>query len=71
MKIPIKELKRRLKIELALRLYEKGILTFGKARKLAEMTRWDFHFLVGEAGIHRRYDVEELQKDLQILEEID
>ena len=31
-KIPPKEIKLRFKQELAVRLYEKGILTFGKAR---------------------------------------
>jgi len=37
---------------------------------MAEMTRWDFHDLLGEEGIPRRYDVEELEEDLQTLEEL-
>lgn len=67
-KLPAAEVPQRLKRELAVRLYDKGLLTFGKARELAEMTRWDFHDLLGTEGILRRYDVEELTDDLAVLE---
>ena len=67
-KLPSAEVPQRLKRELAVRLYDKGLLTFGKARELAEMTRWDFHDLLGTEGILRRYDVEELAEDLAVLE---
>ena len=60
-----------MKRELAIRLYAKGLLSFGKARQLAGMTRWDFHDLLGEESIPRRYDVEELEEDLKTLEELD
>ena len=69
-RLPESEVPRRLKIELAIRLYTKGLLTFGKARELAEMTRWDFHDLLAEEGIIRRYDLEELEVDLAILEKL-
>jgi predicted HTH domain antitoxin len=49
-------------------LYQKGLLSFGKARQLAAMSKWDFHQLLGEEGIIRRYDVEELEQDLKTLE---
>jgi predicted HTH domain antitoxin len=67
-KLPVAEAPTRLRRELALRLYEKGLLSFGKARELAGMSRWAFHDLVGEEGIPRRYDVEELEEDLKTLE---
>lgn len=67
-KLPSAEVPQRLKRELAVRLYEKGLLTFGKARELAEMTRWDFHDLLGAEEIVRRYDVEELAEDIAVLE---
>jgi predicted HTH domain antitoxin len=70
-KLPSAEVPRRLKRELAVRLYDKGLLTFGKARELAEMTRWDFHDLLGEEGVLRRYDMEELEEDLAVLEGLD
>ena len=68
--MPPEEVPIRLERELAIRLYAKGLLSFGKARQLAGMTRWDFHELLGEEGILRRYDVEELEEDLQTLEEL-
>ena len=69
-KIPTSEIPRRLKRELAIRLYEKGLLAFGKARELAEMPRWAFHDLLGEEGIERRYAMDELEDDLKTLEEL-
>lgn len=68
LRIPAEETGARLRRELALRLYEKGLLTFGKARELAQMSRWAFHDLLGEEGICRRYDAEELESDLRTLE---
>ena len=50
-KLPAAEAPARLRRELALRLYEKGLLGFGKARELAGMSRWAFHDLLGEEGI--------------------
>ena len=69
-KLPASEAPRRLRRELAIRLYEKGLLSFGKARELSEMSRWEFHDLLGEEGILRRYDVEELEEDLKTLGEL-
>ena len=68
-KVPAAEAPRRLRRELAIRLYEKGLLSFGKARALSEMSRWGFHDLLGEERILRRYDVEELEEDLETLRE--
>ena len=69
-KLPPEEIPVRLKRELSIRLYDKGLLSFAKARQLAGMTRWAFHDLLGEEGISRRYDVNEFEEDLQTLEEL-
>lgn len=69
-RVPSEEKLARLHRELAVRLYEKGLLAFGKARELAGMSKWEFHVLLGEEGIVRRYDVEELEADLRTLEAI-
>ena len=69
-RVPASEVSMRLKRELAVRLYEKGLVSFGKARELAEMPRWAFHDLLGEEGIQRRYDMEELEDDLKTLGEL-
>ncbi len=70
LKVPPNEQLPRLYRELAVRLYQKGLLTFGKARKLARMKKWQFHNLLGEEGIERRYDLAELEKDLETLESL-
>lgn len=70
-RLPFEERVARLRQELALRLYEKDLLPFGKARELAGLSKWEFHFLLGEEGIPRRYDLEELEKDLKTLESLD
>ena len=69
-KLPTEEIPSRLKRELAVRLYQKGLLSFGKARRLSGMTRWDFHDVLGEEGVSRRYDLEELEEDLKTLKEM-
>lgn len=67
LRVPSEEQEARLRRELALRLYQKGLLSFGKARELTGMSKWEFHLLLGEEGVTRRYDVEELKEDLQTL----
>ena len=69
-KLPRDEIPKRLGRELAVRLYAKGLLGFRKARELAGMTKWEFHLLLGEEGIPRHYDLEELQRDTETLEEL-
>ena len=68
--LPRGEIPSRLKKELAVRLYEKGLLSFGRARELAGVSKWEFQFLLGEEGVLRRYDLQELEKDLKTLEEL-
>jgi len=50
--------------ELAVGLYAQGLLSFGKARELAGMGKYEFGRLVGERGIPRHYGREELKDDL-------
>lgn len=68
LRLPPDERLARIQRELAVRLYQKGLLSFGKARELADMTKWDFHVLLGQEGIERSYDEEELDADLETLE---
>ena len=63
-RIPRMEQQRQLKIELALGLYTQGILSFGKASELAEMTKLEFGLLLGKRNIPRLYDETDLQDDL-------
>jgi len=69
-KLPEEEISARLRVELAIRLYRKGLLNFGKSRTLANMKYWDFYELLGKEGVERTYGVNDLNDDLQTLEEI-
>mgnify|MGYP000545346720 CR=1 FL=1 len=66
LRIPLGELEERLRVELALRLYEKGIASLGQARRIAGMPRWDFLELLAREGIPIHYDEEELAEDLEV-----
>ena len=54
-----------LRRELAVSLYQGGMLSFGKARELAGMSHREFHRLLGDRAIERHYTVEELTEDLE------
>jgi predicted HTH domain antitoxin len=68
LRIPPEEQEGRLRRELALRLYEKGLLSLGKARQVAGMKKWDFLFLLAQEGICRQYDKNEVDRDLAALD---
>jgi predicted HTH domain antitoxin len=70
LRIPVAEQEARLRRELAIRLYEKGLLSFGKARELAGLSKWEFHELLATEEVPRHYDLEELEADLQTLEDL-
>ena len=70
LRIPLDEQEGRLRRELALRLYEKGLLSLGKARQVAGMEKWDFLLLLARESICRQYDKDELDRDLASLERL-
>ena len=70
LRIPPEEQEGRLRKELALRLYEKGLLSLGKARQLTGMEKWDFLYLLAQEGISRQYDKGELDRDLSTLDRL-
>ena len=70
LRVPAAEQGPRLRQELAVRLYQKGLLSFGKARELAGLNKWEFHILLADEGVVRTYDTEELSGDLATLEQL-
>ena len=68
LKLPPREIDKRLRIELALRLYEKGIASLGVARRIAGLTKWEFIELLAKEKIPIHYDELELKEDLEWLE---
>ncbi|WP_255150111.1 UPF0175 family protein [Halorarius halobius] len=65
LQVPEAERSQALKRELAVSLYARGILSFGKARELAELSRREFHELLGERKIQRHYTETELTEDIE------
>jgi predicted HTH domain antitoxin len=64
LRLPAPEVTSRLRVELALALYAQGILPFGKASELAEVSRVSFAELVAQRDIPRHYTDDELAQDL-------
>ena len=65
MRLPGDERQQRITIELAVALYAQGILSFGKARQLCGVTKYEFGVLLGQRGVPRHYTEEDLQDDLK------
>lgn len=63
LKLPEEEREGALKAMLAVSLYDEGVLSFGKARELAELSKREFHRLLGERQIPRHYTLAELDED--------
>ena len=70
LKIPRATLQERLTLELAIRLYQKGIVSFGKARELVELNKWEFQQQLAKEQIPINYDLEELERDLETMREL-
>jgi predicted HTH domain antitoxin len=49
---------------LAIRLYQEDLLNFGKARQLAQLSKWEFYELLGRGNIIRHYEMADLETDL-------
>jgi predicted HTH domain antitoxin len=64
-KIPRKDIDKLLKLELALALYQKEAIFLGKARKLADVSKWEFLEELGRKKITRHYTERELKEDLK------
>lgn len=64
-KLPSGEVEKELRRELALALYRREALSLGKARALAQMTRWEFEELLGQRQIQRHYTDADLEEDIR------
>jgi predicted HTH domain antitoxin len=63
-RLPEERLTQEFRVELAMALYAQGLLSFGKARELAEMGKYEFGKLLGERQISWHYGREELEDDI-------
>ena len=65
LRLPAPEIEPRLRNELAVALYAQGILPFGKAAELAELSRFAFADLVAQRNIARHYTEDDVAQDLK------
>lgn len=65
LRLPPDEVDAELRKELALALYQRGVLSSGKACRLSGMTRWEFEELLGQRRIPRHYTEENLEEDIE------
>jgi predicted HTH domain antitoxin len=63
-RLPASEQEASLKTELAVALYARGILSFGKARELTPLNRLEFGALLGRRGIPRHYTHQDMEDDV-------
>ena len=68
-RIPEGEFERVARIELAVALYARGILSLGQARRLAGLSKWEFLEELARRGVERHYTREELEDDIAFAEE--
>jgi len=64
LRLPPDAIQAALQQELALALYQRGILSSGKACDLAGLNRWEWETLLGARKIPRHYSDEDLDQDI-------
>ncbi len=58
------------RIEVALLLFEKNILSFGQARRFSGMNVLDFQQLLAQHKIAMHYDLDDFQEDQKTIESL-
>ncbi|MFB2882237.1 UPF0175 family protein [Floridanema aerugineum] len=53
--------------EIAIALFQKELITLGRASRIAQMHQIEFQKLLGSRGICVHYDVEDFEQDIQHL----
>ncbi|MBV9938442.1 MAG: UPF0175 family protein [Acidobacteriaceae bacterium] len=64
LQLPEGEIESRLRIELAIALYQQGTLSLRKACELATINQYQFGEVLGQCGIARHYGLGELAEDV-------
>ena len=64
LRFPPDEMESELRKELALALYQRGVLSSGKACTLVGMTRWEFEGVLRARQIRRHYTEKNLEEDI-------
>ena len=64
LRFPPDEMESELRKELALALYQRGVLSSGKACALVGMTRWEFEEVLRQRQIRRHCTEKNLEEDI-------
>ncbi|OQB53028.1 MAG: hypothetical protein BWX99_02444 [Deltaproteobacteria bacterium ADurb.Bin151] len=64
-RVPRSRAREALTQELAFSLYARGMASFGTARRLGRLTKWEFMEGLAEREIQRHYHEDELKEDLK------
>jgi predicted HTH domain antitoxin len=64
LRLPPDTIQAELQQELALALYQRGVLSSGKACDLAGLNRWEWEALLGARKVLRHYSDNELDQDI-------
>lgn len=64
-RLPPKEMASEFRKELALALYQRGALSLGKARLLAQMTLWEFEEFMDQRKILHHYIDQDIEEDIR------
>jgi len=64
LRLPEQRIQQELLHELAVALYTQDLLSFGKARELAQLDKYSFGQLLAQRDISRHYSVQELEDDI-------
>ncbi len=65
LRLPKDDIEQEVLKELGISLYSRGVLSLGKARELAGLTKWEFTDELKERKIKRHYGEEELKEDIE------
>ncbi len=55
---------------LALSYFADGVLSFGQAAKMCDMTAWEFSEFLARKQVFINYDIEDLEKELEVGKEL-
>ena len=65
LRFPPDEMEKELRKELALALYQRGVLSSAKACALVGATRWEFEEVLRQRQIRRHYTERDLEEDIE------
>jgi predicted HTH domain antitoxin len=70
LKVRDEDVPKLVRLYLAIELYREGKISLGKATEIAGVTKWEMLEILASKGIPIQYDVKDLEKDIEILEEM-